>query len=152
MTTTRHVSFLVQGRPRPQGSKRAMVNPRTGRAVMVEQSKHVGNWRQDVRAAAAATGEEMFSVHDAVRVVVTFMLKRPKGHTGKRGLLAAGRRKPYPTSVPDIDKLCRAVLDAITDVLIPDDSQVVSLWAQKAYASTDACHVTVEGLPSCSPE
>jgi Holliday junction resolvase RusA-like endonuclease len=39
----------------------------------------------------------------------------------------------YPTTKPDLDKLARAVLDALTGVYYLDDAQVVSLDLQKAY-------------------
>jgi Holliday junction resolvase RusA-like endonuclease len=39
----------------------------------------------------------------------------------------------YPTTKPDIDKLSRAVLDALTSVWYKDDSQVIQLEAQKIY-------------------
>jgi Holliday junction resolvase RusA-like endonuclease len=48
---------------------------------------------------------------------------------------------------PDIDKLCRAVLDAITmSGVIHDDAQVVSLFAHKFYEThkeTEGVNITV---------
>ena len=41
------------------------------------------------------------------------------------------------TKRPDLDKLVRAALDAITNVLIPDDSQVVRITAGKCYGDCD---------------
>ena len=43
------VEIRVYGIPRPQGSKRHV-----GRGIMVEASRHVGQWRNDVMSAAAA--------------------------------------------------------------------------------------------------
>jgi Holliday junction resolvase RusA-like endonuclease len=37
----------------------------------------------------------------------------------------------------DLDKLIRAILDGITNVLIPDDTQVVSITAGNGYAEPD---------------
>lgn len=52
-----------------------------------------------------------------------------------RNLSAVGRRLTQPSVRPDLDKLCRAVLDALTDAGIwHDDSQVCSLSAIKVYA------------------
>ena len=42
------VEIRVYGIPRPQGSKRHV-----GRGIMVESSRHVGQWRNDVMSAAA---------------------------------------------------------------------------------------------------
>ena len=45
---------------------------------------------------------------------------------------SASKTKKLPASKrPDLDKLARAVLDALTDVIFEDDSQVVSLGAFK---------------------
>lgn len=58
-------------------------------------------------------------------VCVTFRFDRPKS-LPKR--VQAHLRKP------DLDKLTRAVLDALTPVAWPDDAVVVSLVARKLYA------------------
>ena len=49
-------------------------------------------------------------------------------------LTRAPKRVTEVTTKPDVDKLARAALDALTGVLWADDSQVVSLHAQKEYA------------------
>jgi Holliday junction resolvase RusA-like endonuclease len=41
----------------------------------------------------------------------------------------------FVTRRPDLDKLIRSVLDAITGVLIQDDSQIVGLHAVKKYVN-----------------
>jgi len=48
---------------------------------------------------------------------------------------------------PDLDKLVRAVFDALTNVVFKDDSQVVSVFASKRLAGPgDTVGVTVEVL------
>ena len=42
-------------------------------------------------------------------------------------------KRIYPFVRPDLDKLCRAVLDALTGIAYKDDQQVVSLFATKSY-------------------
>ena len=64
---------------------------------------------------------------------LTFYMPRPKGHYGKRGLLPSAPK--YPVKKPDLDKLVRAVGDALVPVLIHDDNQVVWILAGKEYAS-----------------
>jgi len=49
----------------------------------------------------------------------------------------------------EMDKLVRAVLDGITNVLIPDDSQVVRITAGKCYGDCDrspGLHLTIRRL------
>jgi Holliday junction resolvase RusA-like endonuclease len=52
---------------------------------------------------------------------------------------------------PDCDRLTRAVLDALTHVVIHDDKQVTELLAAKYYAGVDEAahvHVRVEPAPA----
>lgn len=68
-----------------------------------------------------------------LRVDVSY--PRPTAHLLKRGGLAKG--KPFhKISAPDMDKLVRAIGDALTEsgVVWSDDAQVVQLIARKRYA------------------
>ncbi|MCV7424379.1 RusA family crossover junction endodeoxyribonuclease [Mycobacterium yunnanensis] len=118
---TEAVVFFVPGAPAPQGSKRHV-----GRGILVESSKAVGPWRERVALAAhnAMAGRPL--IDGAVTVELNFVLPRPKS-TPKTKTPAAVKR-------PDLDKLERAILDAITGVIITDDSQVVSLCGYKRLA------------------
>lgn len=84
-------------------------------------SKGLATWREAVRHEAAL-------VHDGaafegpVAVDMLFAMHRP------------ANRKGQPIKRPDLDKLCRAVFDALTDAGVwKDDSQAVILRAQKRY-------------------
>lgn len=118
------VEFFVPGRPAPQGSKRHV-----GRGIMVESSKALGPWRERVALAAHNASQDMFPKGDGLGVHIMFVMPRPSG-TPKRSTPPAVKR-------PDIDKLSRAVLDAVTDVIIHDDSAVVDLQAVKRLAEID---------------
>jgi Holliday junction resolvase RusA-like endonuclease len=107
----------VQGTPIPQGSKTARVI--NGRAVMYEANKQHKIWREILSHAM----RECKPTDKPVRVELVFSFVRPK--TSKR---------VHPSVKPDIDKLCRTVLDAATGKLFLDDSQVIILNAQKHYA------------------
>lgn len=113
--------FFVPGRPAPQGSKRHV-----GHGIMVESSREVGPWRERVALAAhnAMAGSELLA--GPVILTLSFVLPRPKS-TPKRRTPAAIKR-------PDVDKLTRAILDAITGTLIVDDAQVTDLHATKRLA------------------
>jgi Holliday junction resolvase RusA-like endonuclease len=86
-----------------------------------------------------------------VRLSVAFYLPRPKKYS-KRGAFV-----PHCVA-PDLDKLGRAVLDALTSVLYADDRQVTELIAGKYYAEVDAparVFVRIEpapGLPLSSAD
>jgi len=123
----------VHGIPAPQGSKKYVGNGR-----MIESSKRVGPWREAVKAAIlAATGHKPTTLDGAVQVDVTFILPRPKGHygTGRNAGRVRDSAPSDPVGKPDLDKLLRSTLDALTDVgAIRDDSQVVRIEAAKVYA------------------
>lgn len=120
------VVFRVEGlAPAPQGSKRHVGNGR-----MVESSARVKPWREAVRTEALATGFRL--TDQPVYLHLLFRFRRPQGHYGAKGTL----RPSAPVDVvtrPDLDKLCRSTLDALTGTLIRDDSQVVFLVASKEY-------------------
>lgn len=124
------LSFEVDGMPIPKGSMKHIGNGR-----MVDQTK-TKPWMKAVRQAAmleaAIKGLAMIEV--PVSVVVQFHFPRP--------LAAKNRMYPHKRSVGDIDKLSRAVLDALQPTktepgVLADDSLVVDLLAFKRYADTE---------------
>ena len=124
--------FAVLGLPAPQGSKRHV-----GGGRMVESSERVKPWRRQV--AAAYRDHDFGDVLDGpVSVTVDFYLPRPKSHygTGRN----AGALKPSAPAehltMPDLDKLTRAVGDALTRLAWRDDSQIVAWHAYKHYATS----------------
>ncbi|QRY61494.1 RusA family crossover junction endodeoxyribonuclease [Gordonia sp. PDNC005] len=119
----RHV--FVVGRPAPQGSKSPKGRTKSGRVILVESSKYVGPWRQQIAASARRRGGIL--PPGPVSVSIGFVMPRPQG-TPKRA------STPPAVKRPDVDKLARAVLDAITGVWIADDSHVVALHATKRIA------------------
>jgi crossover junction endodeoxyribonuclease RusA len=62
---------------------------------------------------------------EAVRVTLAFYLPRPQ---------SLPKRVTAHVKAPDLDKLTRAVFDALTGVVFHDDAQVVDLVATKRYA------------------
>lgn len=144
-------SFFVPGIPRPQGSKTAI-----GRLV----GGKVKTWLVEGRRANARAEfkqwRELVAHHAEVYVQATnftciprpvpvsmslaFALPRPGTHLLRDGkhLSAVGRRITHPSSRPDLDKLARAVLDALTEVLFDDDSQVCSISLLKVYETDSA--------------
>lgn len=136
------IQFTVPGKAAPQGSKRHL-----GNGVMVESSKRVKPWRTDVRemAMVAMKAEGLtLPMPGPMSLVVEFIAARPKTHlTSKGELSAVGRRTPYPMGGGDVDKLCRAVCDALTGIVYHDDRQVVRIEATKTYGDADCAILCV---------
>jgi len=123
------IRFEVLGNPVTQGSGKA-INDRSGHARFIPDHRApLAAWRTDIHNAAEKAAEGRFAPKGTpVWVVASFRLQRPK---------SAPRRVIRPTTKPDIDKLARASLDAMTGVVFADDSQVVSLALSKCYALPD---------------
>jgi Holliday junction resolvase RusA-like endonuclease len=115
--------FEVNGKAQPAGSKRAFV--RGGRAQVVDANKGAAPWKNAVADAAARARGTNPLIECAVIVDVFEWRLRPKSHYGKRGLNAAGRAKPYPTSAPDTGKIARGVHDGLAGAVLRDDAQIV---------------------------
>lgn len=142
------ISFTVLGRPQPAGSKRAFVNPKTGRAIITDDAKKSRPWKQEVKHTALVAYPHGQLLDGPLVVEITFVLARPAAHmgTGRN----AGQVRPsapaYPIVRPDVDKLSRAVLDALTGTLWRDDAQVVRKTVEKVYGAPERCEVVVRPL------
>jgi Holliday junction resolvase RusA-like endonuclease len=131
--------FTVVAVPKPQGSKRAfMTKPgpdsgKTPKAVMTDSDKEpLKAFREAVRGSAVDAKPEGFEPFTGpLTVVLAFALRKPKN--AERG----PRRWPIGKTAGDVDKLARAVLDALTDAAVfGDDGQVVRLVVDKDYPDT----------------
>lgn len=91
--------------------------------------KKFAEWRTDIRGAAVhAMGDEPASTQP-IRLMCEFQLPYPTSSIRKyqMGWL------PH-TKKPDVDKLMRALLDALTGIVWKDDSQVCYAMVNKVYA------------------
>lgn len=130
------LAFTVHGIPVPQGSKTYL-----GHGRMVEAGgQKLKNWRHDVTRAAEQARTEPGVFVGPVYLEIDFYMPRPRSHygTGRNAHLVRDSAPEYPGSRPDLDKLIRAVDDALTASGIwIDDCQVVGLYARKLYAGLD---------------
>ena len=121
------IIFTVLGTPRPQGSKRHV-----GRGIMVESSKYLKPWRQEVSQTALSLCKPMFPAHTPVEITLNFYFTKPK--SAKRAAM---------TTRPDLSKLLRAVEDALTGILFYDDSQIIESHMRKHYGGPERCVIEV---------
>jgi len=129
MTATQNglsVTFFAAGQPAAQGSKRHV-----GNGVMLETNPNLKSWRSVV--AAACPMEAPLAC--GVSLTVEFRYSRPKSHYGRRNgqPYLKGSAPIYKASAPDLDKLIRAVNDALKGIAFVDDALVVHIKASKLY-------------------
>lgn len=123
------ITFTAYGVAKGKGSMKGyVVRDRWGRQKvgMTNDSRGTVVWQNAVAVEAlrAAKGAR-FARGEAVSVQMTFCFIRP--------VSVKPSRRPFLTVKPDIDKLVRAVLDALTGTVLADDAQVVVLRASKDY-------------------
>lgn len=116
------LDVFVAGRAAPQGSKRHV-----GGGRMIESSKYVTTWREDVRAACLQVWGGRAPLDGPLLLEVEFVRKRPAS--------APKRSTPAATTMPDLSKLIRSTEDAITSAGVwVDDARVVQIVASKRIA------------------
>ena len=130
------ISFRVDGVPVPKGSTKSFVI--NGRTATTNANPKTKDWQyrvstecQHVCAIKREQGINTFvpktnNGMDCVGVSVEFYFLRPKAD--KKGIRAM-------TVKPDIDKLLRTILDALTGIIYEDDSQVTFIQGTKNYVS-----------------
>lgn len=133
------LSITVYGLPAPQGSKRHV-----GRGILVESSKALAPWREDVKLAALRALEESPDWDRGLGLVaahVLFAFPRPLSHfrTGKHSQELRPDAPHLVGKKPDLDKLLRSTGDALTSAGVwSDDSRLAQVFAVKTYVSHNA--------------
>ena len=126
MWTSMRDSMMFEVRnvvPVPEGSHSAHIIG--GRAVVHHNnSNKLMEYREAVADAYRKSGGNYH--HDSpISIQMCFIFPRPK--TVKQ------KKRPYMTVKPDLDKLIRSTLDALTGVAYDDDSQVIDITSSKIY-------------------
>lgn len=126
------IEFQVPGIPVAQGSKS---KSRTGH--LYERTKGLYAWRNSVASAALLMRQQCGMLRGAVELYASFHFPRPKSV-----------KRAHHCTRPDLDKLTRAVMDAITKSgLWEDDSRVVNSFTDKRYSDTfSGVVVRIRGL------
>lgn len=130
------LEFTVYMKPEPQGSTRAWVIPGTNRASVTTDNPKMKPFRSEVTRMALSCLQDpgpMFVKGTPVRVEMVFTFRKP----------ASAKKRFHPVVKPDIDKLQRAILDALTGVAFDDDAQVVVAVANKKYGALESASVVV---------
>lgn len=133
--------IFVRGIPQPQGSVRAFRNRKTGQPIIVCKTRSTGEWRQAIKAVLSLdwTGP---AIDGPVRLSLVFRLPRPA---------SAPKKRILPERRPDLDKLVRAVLDALRGIVYVDDARVVELVARKVYSPEPGVQIRVSEATDEAP-
>ena len=132
-----NLTVFIPGIPAPQGSKTPWGT---------EANPNTWPWRDSIKSVLLSEYKGKL-LHGPVRVELTFIFPRPKAHYNSKGLLKENSAY-WKNTKPDLDKLCRAVFDAVTDAgnVWHDDCQVVSLAAEKMFVKPESMHFKTPGL------
>ena len=129
-----NVSFTVYGTPQPQGSTRAFMPKRGKNPIVTSDNARNKPWRQQVALTAQEYCRTPLARPEGVMVKVICFLKppakMPKGRT-------------CPSCKPDVDKLLRSFLDAMSGIAYEDDSQVVSAQILKVYGLPERAEISL---------
>ena len=135
------LQFTVLGTPIPKGSTRAYLPKGWTRPIITSDNTKVRPWQEAIVVAALdVLGDApLMKRPTPVALWLRFFMPRPK---------TAPRRETEATKKPDLDKLVRAVKDALTRAgAYDDDSQVVLVVASKEFAAGARDPDGARGLP-----
>lgn len=134
-------TITVLGKPAPQGSKSFKGLNRLGRGILTEDCQDLKPWRADIIIAVETY---LKPLRPAWRPLDTAQIIRMI-FTVRKPTTAPKTRRTVPDRKPDLDKLARAVGDALTIAgLIRDDAILVEYSRlAKVYPGEDP-----EALPS----
>lgn len=125
------IRFEVDAKPIPQGSMISHRVRNSSRIITRHASASLLPWRKLVgmvaRAAMAKAKQKCVNRYHGIRVEFTVFVER------------GNKTRKYPTARTDggdIDKLERALLDALTGICFADDSQVFDVSKKMLFAPT----------------
>lgn len=123
----------IYGMPAPKGSMKCVGQRGRRRHVVVpDDPPGLEKWHRKIMKAGKLAVEKYEPMSGPIAVALTFTFDRPASTT------VTGR--PWPVTRVDgrdVDKLARAVLDALDDAgLYGDDSQIVTVTSTKTFPDT----------------
>lgn len=130
------ISFYVPGKPIPQGSMTHVGNGR-----MIHKPELI-QWRllvHHLAVIAARRAGWTLPIDEPVSIKATFWLERPKRP-----------RWDVPAVKPDLDKLCRAIGDALSPKngagVLAEDSRIVAWDVAKNYRDQPGVDIEITRL------
>ena len=127
------LTCIIPGTPQQQGSKRNVGGNR-----FIEANKNLAPWRADAIAYLQAEWRGRGPITEPVSLDVAFDFARPASHygTGRNAGVLKDSAPGGKATAPDLDKLCRALGDALTQSgVLRDDALIVEWVARKQWAT-----------------
>lgn len=126
-------------------AKQSFRTTRSGRKYL---DKSVIAYRDAIRMMAGAQMRGVDLCAGEVYVEVVFAFRRPQSLLkAQRDAIGSGLLELPKTTKPDVDNLCKALLDALNGIAWIDDAQVCEIWAKKVWAASDHIAVVISGNP-----
>ena len=133
------IRFTIYGRAQPQGSARLVPVKGYDRPFITSDNPKLKSFRQEASSAADAAMNKarlvMLPRMTPVQLTATFYLARPS---------SLAKKYEHHTKKPDLDKFLRATGDAITGIIMEDDSQVWRAVVEKLYGLPERVEVIVD--------
>jgi crossover junction endodeoxyribonuclease RusA len=129
----------VRGKPEAKGSWRV-----SQQGHLYADNPRLRGWADRVASEVAAELNGTGLLLGSVAIIAEFRFARPPSHLTKGGEVRKG--KPAAPGRPDLDKLLRGLLDALTGVVFKDDAQVTDLDACKVWAEVPGVMLRVIDL------
>jgi Holliday junction resolvase RusA-like endonuclease len=113
---------------------KAIISRTTGRALLVPANEaRLKRYTAILRNVFQQCMEGKQPINAPILIAVSFRLPCPKSRRRKK--------EKWVTTPPDIDKLERALLDAMTGIIFNDDAQVAMVVKSKIYSDTPSVSV-----------
>lgn len=120
------LTFRIYGKPLAQGRPRAF---RVGKFIRMYDPTESKSWKAQIAEQATSQLNSEPMLAGPIMLQLKFFMPRPKSLPKKKFT--------YHTKRPDLSNLEKAVEDALTNVIIHDDSQIFTKHSSKMYATTE---------------
>lgn len=138
--------IVIPGTPQQQGSKRYV-----GGGRMVETNRRLPLWRAEaIDRIRAWCGPDWAPLDGPITLDVGFVFARPASHwgTGRNSDRLKPSAPTWKTTAPDLDKLLRAVCDALTQAgFWRDDARLAHAHARKQWGPLAHTIIHVKEAP-----